>query len=233
MTDVVGTVEQVVVWPVKSMGGGVPVQAVHADVSGLAGDRAWALVDRRPLRDGNVVSARSVPGVLRWAVERVEDGEPVLSAPDGRTWRWSDPELPGALRADLGVPVGLTGPGSYADLADSVLVTTLATHAGVERDHGQPVDRRRWRTNLSLDLSAPAYAEAAWEHRTLVVGEVVLRLLHPCKRCAIPSWSPDGRERSRDLLSFFHGAGGRRTFGINARVVEPGTVRVGDDVVVR
>lgn len=230
MTDVVGTVESVVVWPVKSMGGGVAVPEVRAEARGLVGDRAWALVDRRPLRAGNVLSARNVPGILRWSVVRLDDDEPVLAAPDGRSWRWSDPGLPGALSDDLGVPVGLTGRGAHADLVDSVLVTTLATHAGVEEGYGRPLDRRRWRTNLHLDLSAPAFAEAGWEGRHLVVGEVRFRLLHPCKRCTIPSWSPDGRERSPDLLAFFHGDGGRRTFGINARVVEPGTVRAGDEV---
>jgi len=233
VSDVVGSVEQVVVWPVKSMGGGLSPAEVPADVRGLAGDRAWALVDRRPLRDGNVLSARNVPGILRWSVESLDGEQPVLAAPDGRSWHWSDPRLPAELTADLGVPVDVTAPGGYADLADSVLVTTVATHAAVELGLGQPVDRRRWRTNLHLDLSAPAFAEAAWEGRTLVVGDVVFRLLHPCKRCAIPSWSPDGHERSRELLTYFHGDGGRRTFGINARVADPGAVRVGDEVVLR
>lgn len=233
MSDVVGAVREVVTWPVKSMGGGLVLDAVRAEVGGLAGDRAWALVDRRPLRAGNVLSARNLPGILRWSVERLDRDEPVLAAPDGRSWRWSDPGLSAALTDDLGVPVGLTGPGAHADLVDSVLVTTVATHAGVEEGFGHALDRRRWRTNLHLDLSAPAFAEAGWEGRHLHVGEVRFRLLHPCKRCAIPSWSPDGRERSPELLAYFHGDGGRRSFGINARVVEPGTVRAGDEVVLR
>jgi uncharacterized protein YcbX len=60
----------------------------------------------------------------------------------------------------------------------------------------------------------------------------VLRLLHPCKRCTIPTWEPDGAVRSPELLQWFldHTDG---VFGINARVEQRGSVGRGDDVVVR
>ena len=226
-----GTVRTVTVWPVKSMAGGTPVEAVHAARRGLAGDRAHAVVDRRPLRDGHVLSARNAPGLLRWSAAATDDG-PELTAPDGHRWHWHDEGLPEVLSDDLGIPVGLAGPGSYSDLADSVLVTTTATHDGVEAGFGSALDARRWRTNLTLDLDAPAYAEDGWEGRTLVVGDVVLRLLHPCKRCTIPTWAPGGAERTPELLQWFHRerAG---VFGINARVEVPGVLRAGDAVEVR
>lgn len=227
---VTGSVRAVTLWPVKSMAGGTPVERVRAVRGGLVGDRAYALADRRPLRSGRVLSARNVPGILRWSARAGPGPEgPVLTAPDGSTWRWSEPDLPGALSDDLGVPVDLCGPGAYADLPDSVLVTTVATHAGVEERFGAPLDARRWRTNLHLDLTAAAFAEHAWQGRALVVGDVVLRLLHPCKRCAIPSWAPGGRERTPELLRWFHRESDGR-FGINARVEVPGTLRVGDAV---
>jgi uncharacterized protein YcbX len=231
---VAGAVAALTVWPVKSMGGGSPLERVAAGRGGLAGDRAFALVDRRPLRAGKVLSARNVPGLLRWSAGRSDDpDDPEVAAPDGRRWRWSDPGLAEVVSADLGVPVGLSPPGSYSDLADSVLVTTAATHAGVEAGFGRLLDARRWRTNVHLDLDAPAFAEHGWEGRSLVVGRaphaVVLRLLHPCRRCTIPTWSPDGAERLPELLRWFHRTSEGR-FGINARVEVAGELAVGAPV---
>ncbi|HWG94444.1 MAG TPA: MOSC N-terminal beta barrel domain-containing protein [Mycobacteriales bacterium] len=227
-----GEVRGLTVWPVKSMGGGTPVDAVAADRHGLAGDRVHALLDRRPLRDGHVVSARSVPGVLRWSAAPGDDDEPVLTAPDGRLWHWSDDGLREVLSDDLGVPVDLAPRGRYADLVDSVLVTTQATHDATEAGYGAPLDDRRWRTNLHLALDAEAFAEDGWEGRALHVGDVVLRLLHPCKRCTIPTWEPGGARRDPALLRWFlrERAG---VLGINARVEVPGVLEVGAPVRVR
>jgi uncharacterized protein len=214
---------------VKSMAGGGAVRTVRADVGGLVGDRVFALVDRRPPRDGEVLSARTLPGILRWSAAAGPGGEPVLTGPDGRSGPWSSPRTRERLERDLGIPLGLAGPGSYPDLANSVLITTEASHRAVERGYGRPVDARRWRTNLHLVTSAPAFAEHGWEGRVIAVGEVVLRLLHPCGRCAIPTWAPDGSVRDPGLLRWLLGATDGR-FGINARVERPGLVAEGDVV---
>lgn len=234
-----GQIASLTVWPVKSMGGGTPVTSVGVDAYGLAGDRRHALVDRRPLRDGTVVSARSLPGVLRWSAgwpatagDDAVTTEPVLTGPDGGTWRWSDPALPAALTADLGAAVEpRTGGGPFADLADSVLVTTRASHAAVEQAFGRPLDPRRWRTNVELALDLPAFAEEGWQGGRIVVGDAVLRLLHPCRRCTIPTWEPGGRQRNPELLRWLlteHTG----CFGINARVEVPGVLDVGAPVTV-
>ena len=72
----------------------------------------------------------------------------------------------------------------------SVLVTTRATHEAVERALGRPLDLRRWRTNMHVELDADAFAEERWEGRTLRVGEATFKLLHPCERCVIPTRDP-------------------------------------------
>ena len=222
-----GRVQALTVWPVKSMGGGTAVDDVWADAQGLAGDRAHAFVDQRPMRAGHVVSARNVPGLLRWSAACATPGDdPVVTGPDGSTWEWADPALEQAVSDDVGVALQRAPAGRYWDLADSVLVTTWATHHEVERLFGRPLEVERWRTNVHLDVDAPPFAEHGWEGRRLVVGEVVLRLLHPCKRCTIPTWAPDGSVRLPELLAWFHREHAGR-FGINARVEVPGVLRTG------
>lgn len=233
-----GTVTSVQVWPVKSLGGPGPVPLAAADGRGLVGDRAHALLDLRPGRDATLLTVRECPRMLRWVASyRADSGadpgsppEPVLVAPAGRSWRWSEPGLAAALSEDLARPVGLArDTGGLQDLGWSVLVTTVASHAAVAGARGGPLDPDRWRTNLHLDLDAPAFAEAGWEGCRLQVGEVVLRLLHPCGRCTIPTWPPGGGARDPGLLAYLLAERGG-AFGINARVEVPGVLRPGDVV---
>src|SRR6185295_14016781 len=157
---------------------------------------------------------------------------PVITGPDGRTWDWDDPGLPGALRDDLGRPVDLTRDlALMPDLPDSLLVTVEASRVALEAELGTPVDLRRFRTNLHVELDAAAFAEERWEGRRVRVGEAELELLHPCERCAIPTRDPDTSEKWPELLRWL--AREHDTlFGINARAVRPATVRVGDPVTV-
>lgn len=226
MTAPVGTVTSLTVWPVKSLGGGASLPAVQADDSGLAGDRRWAVSDvRGPL------SARSAPGLLRWAAGP-GPVEPLVTGPAGRQWSWSEPGLGAALSADLGRAVELAEqPAGCQDLPRSVLVTTTASHRAVEAALGQPLEVARWRTNLHLEAgSLPAFAEHGWEGRRLLVGEVVLRLLHPCMRCTIPTYAPGGLHRTPGLLRLLSTGAHAGPFGINARVEVPGLLERGATV---
>ena len=235
-----GTVASLHRWPVKSLGGEA-ADALRIDGRGAGGDRAQALLGifggkRRRL------TVRQVPRMLAWAaaypqapgaaLDPDDPPLPVITGPDGRTWDWDDPGLPGALRDDLGRPVDLTRDlALMPDLPDSLLVTVEASRVALEAELGTPVDLRRFRTNLHVELDAAAFAEERWEGRRLRVGEAELELLHPCERCAIPTRDPDTSEKWPELLRWL--AREHDTlFGINARAVRPATVRVGDAVTV-
>jgi MOSC domain-containing protein len=228
-------------WPVKSLGGEA-LTVARLDWRGLGGDRAYALLDLREGRDGRWVTIRQAPGMLAWSAaypdapdDRLDPADPpppTLRAPDGTRWGWDDPGLDRALADDLGLPVRRHRDlGGQQDLRASVLVTTEASRRAVEAALGRPLELRRFRTNLHLELDAPAFAEEGWDGGRLQVGEVTLDLLHPCARCVIPTRHPDDLSRWPELLRWLHRRRGG-LFGVNARVVTPGRVRVGGPVTV-
>jgi uncharacterized protein YcbX len=225
-------------WPVKSMAG-QPVDALHLDERGAAGDRAHALFDEfkgAPRR----LTVRQVPRLLLWQASY--DGAdvmpddvpfPELSAPDGRAYDWRDPELPQALEDDLGRPVALRRDlGLMQDLGHTLLVTTQATLDAVRSEIGAELDLRRFRTNVHVVLDAPAYAEEDWEGRELTIGEATFRLLHPCERCVIPTRDPDTAQKFPELLRWLTREH-RGLFGMNARPLNAARVAIGDPVSLR
>jgi uncharacterized protein len=228
-------------WPVKSLGG-ERLGAARLDGRGVGGDRAYALLDLREGRDGRWVTIRQAPRMLAWSAaypdapdDRLDPADPpppTVTAPDGTRWAWDDPGLERALAGDLGVPVRRHRDlGGQQDLQASVLVTTEASRRAVADALGRAVELRRFRTNLHLDLDAPAFAEERWEGGRLRVDEVTLDLGNPCIRCVIPTRHPDDLSRWPELLRWLHRRRGA-LFGVNARVVTAGRVRVGDRVTV-
>jgi len=240
MPAAAGTVVSLHRWPVKSMAG-EPVDALRIDSRGAGGDRAQALFDvfgheRRRL------TVRQLPRMLSWSagypqapgdeLDPAAPPLPILTAPDGRTFAWDDPDLPRALSDDLGREVTLERDlALMPDAPDTVLVTVEASRAGLEAELGRPLDLRRFRPNLPLRLDSPAFAEEQWTGRRIRVGAAELELLDPCERCAIPTRDPDTREKWPQVLR--HLARAHDTlFGIYARALRPATVRVGDAVAV-
>jgi uncharacterized protein len=217
-------------WPVKSFQG-ERLDTLDLDGRGVPGDRAHALW----LRGDKRVSARLIPGLLRWAAryDAPVNGavpEPVLTAPDGTTHRWGEPGMDRVLSDDLGRDVALVrDEAGQQDLPNTVLVTFEPTRAALEEELGMPVDLRRFRPNIHVAVDAGPWAEDGWEGRRLRVGDAELELLHPCLRCAIVARDPDTNAKTGVVLKRLvreHDA----IFGINARPLGPATIRVGDPV---
>lgn len=234
-----GTVLSLHRWPVKSMGGeATPVVAI--DGRGVAGDRAHVVLERRGDGEERTLTARQSPRLLAWnasyclppGAELGVDAVPqaTVESPDGRSYRWDDPELPDALSADLERTVWLDRDLELRqDLRRSLLVTVEATREAVGATLGRPFDLRRARTNVHLELDVDAFAEEQWEGARLRIGGTTLDLLHPCVRCAIPTRDPETQERWPELLRWLtrtHGG----LFGINARASAKGAIHVGDEV---
>jgi uncharacterized protein YcbX len=88
---------------------------------------------------------------------------------------------------------------------------------------------------MLLELDGPdALGEEQWSDRRVRAGDALLLVGRPTPRCAVPSASPDTGCRDRDVLrELFAARGdvdGEACLGVYAEVLEPGTVRVGDEV---
>ena len=234
-----GTVAGLWRWPVKSMAG-ERVNALRVDPRGVGGDRTHAVFhehkgERKPL------TAREAPRLLAWrgmypfnvdgGLDPARPPFAIVVAPDGHRYRWGDPRLRFALENDLGRPVELVRDvEGIQDAPRTLLVTLRSTLDALGEELGGPVDLRRFRTNLHLDIDVPAWAELDWEGSELAFkGGVRLKLLHPCERCAIPTRDPDTQLKWPELLRHLTAAH-QQVFGINARVVTAGRVAAGEPV---
>jgi uncharacterized protein YcbX len=88
---------------------------------------------------------------------------------------------------------------------------------------GTPVDPRRFRPNLTVDLGEP-WAERRWLGRRFRVGDVVLTARQPCLRCAATEVNPDTAERDIPIPRLLNKYYGHTEFGLYATIESPGTL---------
>jgi uncharacterized protein YcbX len=221
-------------WPVKSMAG-ERVSALALDDFGATGDRTHAVFDvfkGAPRR----VNAEVLPRLLAWGaaypdadpVDREAPPQPLVTAPDGTARAWDDPELPGALAADLGRAVTLARqPRGQQDRPTTVHVTVEASLRALGESLGAAVDVRRFRSNIHHELDAQPWAELDWSGRRLSIGDAEVEVVEPCERCAIPTRDPRTQDKWPELLRLL--AAERATsFGLIVRALGPAVVRDGD-----
>jgi uncharacterized protein YcbX len=160
--DVVGTVGQIAVYPVKSLGGRT-VPAVHVGPGGLAGDRAYSVVDATT---GERVTVRTTPRMR----EVVATGD---VEQDTTT-----------LAGVLGRPVRLAGSdaGPQVDAAAVHLVSRAAIDRAAAGEVPEGCSAEDPRANLLLHL-AEGQDERSWVGRRVRVGEVVLDVVRTPKHC--------------------------------------------------
>ena len=161
MTDVVGRVLQVTVYPVKSLGGRT-VATADVGASGLTGDRAWTVVDATT---GERVTVKDTPAMA--GVVATGDAEADTST----------------LTEVLGRPLRLERSGTpQVDAAAVHLVSRAAVARAAEGDVPEGCSADDPRANLLLDLP-DGVDERAWVGRTLRVGEVELVVTRTPRHC--------------------------------------------------
>ena len=198
-------------YPVKSMGGERLDEAV-LDEGGVPGDRTVLVEDER----GRVVTSRSRPRLLLHHGSLGSDGQVRV---DGR--HWATPEVARDVEAAAGKGARLVREDGLQRF--DVLPLLVATDGAIA---SLGVDRRRFRPNVLLG-GVSGLTERGWEGRVLAIGEARIRLVSLRQRCIMVTFDPDDARQDKDVLLRIH-RDLEGTLALNAEVIRPGRVRVGE-----
>jgi uncharacterized protein YcbX len=120
-------------------------------------------------------------------------------------------------------------PGREVSLVSRASLSALSREASVD-----VVDGRRFRMLLEIDGCGP-HEEDDWIGRAVRIGDALVAIGGPVDRCVATTRNPVTGTADLDTLRAIKGYRGQRDgryidFGVFARVLEPGEVRVGDPV---
>jgi uncharacterized protein YcbX len=243
----VGHISELVRYPVKSMAG-TAIESAVLGWHGLDGDRRFAF---RRLGDASGfpwLSASRLPELLLYQPIGLDDrtGEPRRDQSTGEP-------LPTHVRTPAGSRVELTSAELTSELAQRfggglelmklkhgifdeapVSVISRTTIAGIGRQAGLDLDRRRFRANIFVETNREEpFLEDGWVGRTLAFGDSDLRpavtVTHRDLRCMMVNLDPDTAAQDARVMKTVVRLNDNNA-GVYATVVRTGTIRVGDRV---
>ncbi|GAA2838713.1 MOSC domain-containing protein [Kitasatospora paracochleata] len=231
MAEIIGVVEQLWRYPVKSTGG-ERLDAVGVDERGLAGDRLYAVRDSTGrLGSGkNTRRFRRMDGLLRLGSRlgaRID--APELIDPLGTPV--ADPDT--FLRAYLereDVELAREDAVSHFDQLPVSVLTTATLDWVRAAVPTAVVDERRFRPNVLLRTppGTPAFVEDHWFGRQgRAPGGLRLAFVRSSERCAMTGLAQPGLPYAPEILKALAQAHDIRLDAL-ATVARPGRLRVGD-----
>ena len=234
----VGHVREIVRYPVKSMAG-TATESAFLGWHGLEGDRRFAFRRGGEKNGFPWLVASRLPELLLYHPVGLDEstGEPLpthVRTPAGSCVELRSAELEAEISERFGSRVDLTKfkHGIFDEAPVSVI--TLATIAGISREVGLTLDRRRFRANIVVETEGgEPFLEDAWVGGTLVFGDratgpaVTVTLCDP--RCLMLNLDPDSAKQDpRVMKAVVHL--NQNNAGVYATVVRTGKLRVGDRV---
>jgi uncharacterized protein YcbX len=206
---------------------------------GLAGDRRYAF--RRLGDDSGFpwLTASRVPELVLYhpfgaAVGADEPLPTHVRTPDGRPLELSGAALRDEIAGRYGGAVELMRlkHGVFDDAPVSVI--GLATIAGIGREAGLDLDRRRFRANVAIEtVDRRPFAEDEWVGGTLAFGDggsgPAVSVTARDVRCVMINLDPDTAAQDARVLRAVVGLNGNNA-GVYGTVVRTGPIHVGDPV---
>ena len=258
--SVIGTIESLWRYPVKSMAG-EPLTQAYMSFAGFYGDRCYAFKHsagrkgfpylsatvqeklllyrprfRHPHRAAqppNLLEAMDIgPGVNPVNPDPDDMAVDVLT-PSGATLPIDDPALAEKLTDGLRGENDLTLVRSDRAMTDCrpVSLISLQTVTKIGEEVGEPLDKRRFRANIYLDLeSDQGFAEDTWVGRRVRLGDTAeVALIERDPRCKMISLDPETGEHNPEVLRTV--AKDHATYaGLYAAVLVEGVFAKGDRV---
>jgi hypothetical protein len=202
--SVIGTVESLWRYPVKSMRG-EELEEMFAGYAGVYGDRLFAFASSANAKGFPYLTGRDQSQLLRYVPRfrfpdkatrpfnllEAKTRSPLLNpvsatpaelmldieTPDGKTFAIDDPALIESLRAGLNHKHHLTLLRSDRAMTDCLPLSIFAVQTArkLGEEIGLTIDKRRFRANVYLDLTnADGFAENEFVGRSLRIGSTVI-----------------------------------------------------------
>ena len=247
-----GHIAHIVRHPIKSLGWEELASVDLTTGAILPFDRHWAVAHEAAGFDGNPTEwkaksnfVRGVAGPQLMAVKATLSADerrvrlthhqrPDLDvAPDKpedakRLVAWLAPLWPDT-RPAAARPV-TAGEHALTDVPDPyVSILNLASLRTLSQRADRDLSIHRFRGNFWVDGMAP-WEEFDWIGREVLLGDSRLRVEERITRCNATKVDPESGRPDVDTLGILEEAYDHRDFGVYARVIEGGTVRVGDGV---
>lgn len=242
---------QIVRHPVKSAGFQSLTRAALIEGRPMPFDRVWAVATEGANFDGVPMGWAAKVNFLRGAAEGglqairadfdetsgiltlIHPARPpftgTLPADGAALVDWLRPLWPASRPA----PRALVARGDGGALSDApepfVAILNLSSLRALGQRMRRDLSIHRFRGNMWLDGLAP------WEEfdligRRLAIGGAILHIEEPITRCVATSFDPDTGLPAGDTLAALQTGWGHRDFGVYARVVQGGTVALGDQL---
>lgn len=199
-------------YPVKSLKGEA-LQSVSLTQDGVAGDRVVHVSGRR-----GSLTGRTRHDLLTLPAATGQNGVPLV---DGHPW--DSVEAAEAVSGRAGPDARLVADTTRERF--DILNLLVATDGAVDR---LGTDVRRLRPNIVL-AGVPADVEPLLPGQALVIGDAVVGLHSVRQRCVVTTIDPDTGEQDLDVLRRIRDVFGGEV-ALNAWVIRPGVVQVGDTV---
>jgi uncharacterized protein len=256
--SIIGKVDSLWRYPVKSMGG-EELDEAFAGFSGIYGDRLFAFRSSASPKGFPYLTAREQQRLLQYRprfryadkaarpinlIEAEGMGTNPVSAdptelivdvetPDGKTLAIDDPVLIERLRANIDQKHQLTLMRSERALTDCrpVSIFSLQSAKQLAEETGTSVDKRRFRANVYVDLvSDQGFGENEFVGRSLRIGpKVVVMVLERDARCVMITLDPDTAEKTPAILKKVAQAH-EGMAGVYGAVMIEGVLHKGDSV---
>jgi uncharacterized protein YcbX len=256
--SIIGKVDSLWRYPVKSMRG-EELEELFAGFPGIYGDRVFAFRSSANHKGFPYLTAREQRRLLQYRprfrypdkaarpINLIEaeskDANPLsadlaelvvdVETPDGQTLAIDDPALIEMLRADIDQKHQVTLMQSQRAMTDCrpVSIFSLQSAQQLAEETGTPVDKRRFRANVYVDLTAAnGFAENELVGRSVRVGpKVVITVLERDPRCVIITLDPDTGEQAPAILKKVAQAHDGMA-GVYGAVLVEGMLHKGDSV---
>jgi hypothetical protein len=259
---VIGTIGSLWRYPVKSMAGERLVEA-YMGFSGFYGDRCYAFKNSaarkgfpylnatvqqqmlryrprfrfptRAAKPHNLIEAMSIAPGVNPADAELGDMSLDVETPSGTTVAIDDPALIGMLKEGLRGENHIALVRSDRALTDCRPVSLISaqTVRQIGDELGGPVDGRRFRANIYLDLTSDnGFAEDELVGRKLRLGsKAEVAILERDPRCKVISLDPDTGEHNPEVLRRVAQVRGAYA-GVYCAVLVEGVLSEGDSVAV-